>query len=80
VQTDLRNELQQFLKYHDVFAGIHYPMPVHLQPAYKGRVICHHDMSVTEKAMNQILSLPIYPELDRSALDLTIELIKNFFK
>ena len=47
-----------------VGTGIHYPMPVHLQPAYAGRVAlgpagCAH----TEQASREVLSLPLYPEL-----------------
>ena len=42
---------------------IHYPMPVHLQPAYKGRVAVRGDMAVTERAAREVLSLPMYPEL-----------------
>lgn len=79
VKTDLRKELQQFLKSHDVLAGIHYPEPVHLQPAYKGKVRCHDDMSVTEEAKTKILSLPIYPEFETKAQKIVTDLIESFF-
>jgi dTDP-4-amino-4,6-dideoxygalactose transaminase len=79
VQSDLRNELQQFLQSHDVLAGIHYPEPVHLQPAYRERVRCHDDMGVTEKVKNKILSLPIYPELETKAQKEVSDLIVEFF-
>lgn len=78
VRSGLRNELQQFLQSHDVLAGIHYPVPVHLQPAYRGRVRCHDDMSVTEKVKNEILSLPIYPELETKAQKKVTDLICSF--
>jgi len=80
VQIDLRNELQQFLHSHDVLAGIHYPEPVHLQPAYKGKIRCHDDMSVTEKAKTKILSLPIYPELETEAQNVISDVIRSFFE
>ena len=45
-------------------SGIHYPVPVHLQPAYAGRVaLGPSGCAETEAAAREILSLPIYPEL-----------------
>ena len=44
--------------------GIHYPSPVHLQPAYRGRLaLGPSGCRATEIAAGQVLSLPIYPEL-----------------
>ena len=80
VQSHLRKELQQFLQSHDVLAGIHYPEPVHLQPAYKGKIRCHDDMSVTEEAKTKILSLPIYPELETEAQNFITGVIRSFFE
>ncbi len=42
---------------------VHYPVPVHLQPAYRGRVRVAGAMAVTERAANEVVSLPIHPEL-----------------
>jgi len=80
VQSHLRNELQQFLRSHDVLPGVHYPEPVHLQPAYKGKIRCHDDMSVTEKAKTRILSLPIYPELETEAQNVITDVIRLYFE
>ena len=80
VQSNLRNELQQFLQSHDVLAGIHYPEPVHLQLAYRERIRCHDDMSITEKVKNKILSLPIYPEFETKDQKMVMDLIESFFK
>jgi hypothetical protein len=60
----LRDAVQVRLKEAGIGTGIHYPVPVHLQPAYAGRVAtglggCRE----TEAASRQILSLPLYPEL-----------------
>jgi len=79
VQSNIRNELLHFLQAKGVLAGIHYPEPVHLQAAYKGKIKCHNDMSITEEVKSKILSLPIYPELETKALNKVTELIRSFF-
>jgi len=43
--------------------GIHYPIPLHLQKAYHGLGYKEGDFPVTERVASQILSLPIYPQL-----------------
>jgi len=59
-----RDRLQALLRDQGIGSGIHYPMPVHLQPAYHGRIALGRSLCVeTERARDQILSLPIYPEL-----------------
>jgi hypothetical protein len=64
LRTPDRAAIQARLRAAGIATGIHYPSPVHLQPAYRGRIAlgpsrCH----VTEIAAEQVLSLPIYPEL-----------------
>ena len=59
-----RDRLQAALREAGVGTGIHYPVPVHLQPAYAGRVaLGPGGCPKTEAAAKEILSLPIYPEL-----------------
>jgi dTDP-4-amino-4,6-dideoxygalactose transaminase len=63
IRTNKRLELIEHLKAHDVQAGIHYPIPVHLQPAYKNRIRTASNIRVTERLAEEVLSLPMYPEL-----------------
>lgn len=63
IRTANRHELIEHLKVCDIQAGIHYPMPVHIQPAYKTRIRTAVNMRVTERLSEDVLSLPIYPEL-----------------
>lgn len=59
IQSAHRNALREHLSQCGIGTGIHYPTPIHKQPAY----VSSQMLPVTEKLANQILSLPIYPEL-----------------
>jgi dTDP-4-amino-4,6-dideoxygalactose transaminase len=62
--TPERAALQARLREAGIGTGIHYPSPVHLQPAYRGRVaLGPSGCQATEVAAEQVLSLPIFPEL-----------------
>ncbi|MBK9018648.1 MAG: DegT/DnrJ/EryC1/StrS family aminotransferase [Sulfuritalea sp.] len=73
-----RAELMDHLKSRDIHAGVHYPMPVHLQPAYKGRVRTAKSMVVSEGLAAEVVSLPIYPELPPESADRVIAALKDF--
>jgi dTDP-4-amino-4,6-dideoxygalactose transaminase len=64
LRTPHRAQVQSMLKSMGVGTGIHYPVPVHLQSAYEGRVpLGPAGCSETARAANEVLSLPMYPEL-----------------
>jgi len=69
VQTAQRERLRARLAEQGIGSGIHYPVPVHRQPAYAGDAIRAHDLRVTEQAAREVLSLPIYPELCEEQVD-----------
>ena len=79
IQSDNRDDLIDYLKQNDIIAGIHYPLPVHLQPAYKEK-FRSEDLIITEKISKKIISLPLYPELTLKELKTVTECIKNFFE
>ena len=58
-----RNRVLDFLQSHGVGAGVHYPIPLPLQPAYKMPGYEKGNLPNTELAAEQVVSLPIYPEL-----------------
>jgi dTDP-4-amino-4,6-dideoxygalactose transaminase len=62
-RSSVRDSLQADLRGLGIGTGIHYPVPVHLQPAYKKRVRLWDGCRHTEQAAAEILSLPLYPEL-----------------
>jgi dTDP-4-amino-4,6-dideoxygalactose transaminase len=75
VRSDKRDELLAFLKEKGIGASVHYPAPVHLQPAYnRGQ----NNLSETERVVKGILSLPMYPELTEAEIALVTEAIKDF--
>ena len=75
-----RNGLRETLQAAGIGSGIHYPVPVHQQPAYSGRLACGPSgLGVTERAATQILSLPMYPQISDEAVDRVIAEIRSFF-
>ena len=77
IRTKRRKELIEKLKKNDISTGIHYPIPLHLQPAYKYLGYKRGDFPITEKISEEILSLPIYPELTDEQITFISELIKK---
>ncbi|MBC7876531.1 MAG: DegT/DnrJ/EryC1/StrS family aminotransferase [Anaerolineales bacterium] len=75
-----RDELQAFLKDRGIFTGIHYPIPVHLQKATEFLGYKKGDFPVTEYAVSQILSLPMYAELTDDEIKYVADSISTFFK
>jgi dTDP-4-amino-4,6-dideoxygalactose transaminase len=74
-----RDALRERLRSAGIGTGIHYPMPVHRQPAYSGRLACGPSgLGVTERAAPQILSLPMYPQLCNAAVDRVVAEIRAF--
>jgi dTDP-4-amino-4,6-dideoxygalactose transaminase len=75
-----RDVLRDWLHAAGIGTGIHYPVPVHLQPAYRGRLTTGPSgLGVTERAARQILSLPMYPQISEEMIDRVITQIEGFF-
>lgn len=80
IEVNKRNQLMKYLSNEGIQAGIHYSLPIHMQPAYKDRIKIANDMSVTETLANRIISLPIYPELSMQDAEKISNNIKSFFE
>src|SRR5437588_2801684 len=75
-----RDALRRALHAAGIGSGVHYPVPVHRQPAYAGRLACGPSgLGVTERAAPQILSLPIFPQLSDEAVNRVVAEIRGFF-
>ncbi|MBW4656734.1 MAG: DegT/DnrJ/EryC1/StrS family aminotransferase [Kaiparowitsia implicata GSE-PSE-MK54-09C] len=75
VRTAHRDQLQKYLAREGVETGLHYPVPVHLQPAYADLGHRPGDFPTSEAAADSVLSLPIYPELSLRAVETVCALV-----
>ncbi len=73
-----RDALMAYLKQRRIGALIHYPVPVHLQPAYRDLGYEPGSLPVTEGLAGEILSLPLYPELPAAAVEQVAQAIRDF--
>ncbi len=73
-----REALMAYLREQGIGTAIHYPVPIHLQPAYRGRLGDVGSLPETEQAAREIISLPIYPELPESEALTVVNAIREF--
>jgi dTDP-4-amino-4,6-dideoxygalactose transaminase len=76
VRTPHRDELQTFLQSRGISTGIHYPIPVHLQKAFAELGHGTGDFPHAEAAANEVLSLPMFPELAPEQQEQVVEAIQ----
>jgi dTDP-4-amino-4,6-dideoxygalactose transaminase len=69
VRRDRRNDLQRTLEECGVQTGLHYPIPVHLQPAYADLGYRSGQFPISERAASEVLSLPMFPELTEHQIE-----------
>ena len=78
VRTEHREELMAFLKEQGIGTGIHYPIPLHLQKAYHALGYSSSDFPATERVANEIVSLPMYPQLTAAQQARVVEQVVQF--
>jgi dTDP-4-amino-4,6-dideoxygalactose transaminase len=79
VRSRKRDQLQRYLEKRYVTTLIHYPIPVHLQKAYEDLGWKQGILPRTEQAADEILSLPIYPELTKEQIERVTDSVRTFF-
>jgi dTDP-4-amino-4,6-dideoxygalactose transaminase len=79
IRVPRRDELQTWLKERDIFTGIHYPVPNHLQPAMKFLGYKPGDLPVTEQLVSEVLSLPMFAELTDEEVATVADSVKEFY-
>lgn len=76
VRVSDREDLRAKLKQQTIETGVHYPLPLHRQPAYRETDRFNRHLKTTERIAEQVLSLPLYPEITREQLDCVIGNVK----
>ncbi len=77
---NIRNELQAYLNEHKIPNAIHYPIPLHLQVAYRSYGYNDGDLPVAERTAKRVISLPMHPDLKQEEQDYIIDTIRAFLK
>jgi dTDP-4-amino-4,6-dideoxygalactose transaminase len=80
IRVPQRDDLQKYLDTKGISTGLHYPVPLHQQKAFSHLNYKNGDFPVTEKVSDEILSLPMYPELTDEQIHYVCSSIKDFFK
>jgi dTDP-4-amino-4,6-dideoxygalactose transaminase len=79
IATPQRDLLSAYLKEQGVQTLVHYPTPIHLQPAFASLGYREGDFPVAERAAAEALSLPLYPELANREVDEVVAAVRGFF-
>ncbi len=77
VRSPVRDALLEHLKSKGIGGGIHYPIPLHRQPAYLKQGYGDLSLPITEQIANEVISLPMYPELTREQLKYVAQAVKE---
>lgn len=78
VRVNEREKFQTFLKEAQIGTSIHYPIPLHLQKAYRNLGYKEGDFPVSEKVAKEVISLPMFPELTKHEIEYVCEKIKEW--
>lgn len=80
IRTEKRDELKEYLYRHGISTGIHYPVPIHRQPAILPFLESKLMLRNTEECAANVLSLPIYPSQNIFEVEYVCEKMNDFFK
>ena len=79
IRAQRRDELRQFLAERKIGSEIYYPLPLHLQPVFSYLGLKAGDMPVSEQAAQEVLALPMFPELTEAEVQRVVESIADFY-
>jgi len=80
IRAQRRDDLQAHLKAKGIGNAIYYPLPLHMQPCFAYLGYREGSCPESERASNEVLSLPIYPELTRGQLDEVVDAVRAFYE
>ena len=78
VESDRREMLRDYLASHGISSALHYPLPIHRQPAYTGRLRCDGELSNTLRLYQRMLTLPLYPEMTERQVNRVCEALRSW--
>jgi dTDP-4-amino-4,6-dideoxygalactose transaminase len=78
IQVDRRDALKEYLLRQSIMTSVHYPLPIHLQPAYRDLGYKRGDFPVSERCAERVLSLPMYAELTCNQIEMVAEAVRQF--
>lgn len=78
IRSRHRDELRAWLKERGIATDIHFPTPIHLQKAYVDLKLENRSLPVTEGVASQILSLPMYPELEEGEIEMVANAVNDY--
>lgn len=78
VRCKERDKLRKYLEKNNIKTLVHYPLPLHLQPSYADLEVLKGSLPITEKIAKEILSLPIFPELNKKEIKKIVNVINKF--
>ncbi len=80
IRVPQRDALREFLSERGIGTEVYYPIPLHLQSCYENLGYSKGDFPVSELAADEVLSLPIFPELSEGQLSYIVDAISDFYK
>ena len=80
IRSDKRDELREYLTHKQVGTMVYYPVPLHLQECFAHLGGKRGDCPAAEQACQEVLALPIYPELEQEHIAYVAECINGFYK
>ncbi len=79
IRAQRRNELRNFLAERKIGSEVYYPLPLHLQPVFSYLGLKAGDLPVAEKAAQEVLALPMFPELTDREIRRVVEIVAEFY-
>ncbi len=79
IRVERRDALQTHLKSAGIGNAVYYPLPLHLQPCFAYLGYKQGEFPESERAANEVVSIPVFPELTKAQQDETIDVIRQFY-
>jgi dTDP-4-amino-4,6-dideoxygalactose transaminase len=79
IRSQRRDDLRNFLAKRKIGSEIYYPLPLHLQPVFSYLGLKAGDLPVSEQAAQEVLALPMFPELTEAEIRFVVESVADFY-